>query len=223
MWELDYKESWVPKNWSFWTEVLEKTLESPLDCKEIQPVHSKGNQSWIFIGRTDVEAESPILWSPDVKSCLIWKDPDAGRLKVGGEGDNRGWDCWMASQTQWTWVWVSSGSWWWTGKPGMLQSMGSQRVGHIWASELNSYKWNREKWYWWTYLQGRNRDRTCGHSGVGESGTNEESESESPWNSPSQNAWVGVHSLLQGIFPTQDQTQVSCIAGRLFTSWATRK
>ena len=79
MWELHYKESWVPKNWCFWTVVLEKTLESPLDCKEIQPVHPKGNQSWIFTGRTDAEAETPILWSPDVKNWLIWKDPDAGK------------------------------------------------------------------------------------------------------------------------------------------------
>ena len=79
MWELDYKESWVPKNWCFWTVVLEKTLESLLDCKEIQPVHPKGNQSWIFTARTDAEAETPILWPPHVKSWLIGKDPDAGR------------------------------------------------------------------------------------------------------------------------------------------------
>ena len=79
MWELDYKESWALKNWCFWTVVLEKTPESPLDCKEIQPVHPKGNQSWVFIGRTDVEAETPILWPPDAKSWLIWKDPDAGK------------------------------------------------------------------------------------------------------------------------------------------------
>ena len=78
MWELDYKESFAPKNWCFWTIVLEKTLESPLDCKEIQPVHPTRDQSWMFIGRTDVEAESPVLWSPDVKSWLIGKDPDAG-------------------------------------------------------------------------------------------------------------------------------------------------
>ena len=77
MWELDYKESWVLKNWCFWTVVLEKTLESPLDCKEIQPVHPKGNQSWIFIGRTDAEAEALILWPPDAKNWLIGKDPDA--------------------------------------------------------------------------------------------------------------------------------------------------
>ena len=79
MWELDYKESWVPKNWCFWTVVLEKTLESPLDCKVIQPVHPKGNQSWTFIERSYVEAETPILWPPDAKSWLIWKDPDAGK------------------------------------------------------------------------------------------------------------------------------------------------
>ena len=76
MWDLDYKESWTPKNWCFWTVLLEKILESPLDCKEIQPVHLKGDQSWVFIGRTDVEAETPILCSPDAKSWIIWKDPD---------------------------------------------------------------------------------------------------------------------------------------------------
>ena len=79
MWELDCKESWVPKNWCFWTVVLEKTLESPLDCKEIQPVHRKGDQSWVFIGRTGAEAETPIFWPPDAKNQLIWKDPDAGK------------------------------------------------------------------------------------------------------------------------------------------------
>ena len=79
MWELDYKESWVPKNWRFWTVMLEKTLESPLDCKEIQPVHPKGDQSWVFIGRTDAEVETPILWPPDAKNWLTWKDSDAGK------------------------------------------------------------------------------------------------------------------------------------------------
>ena len=79
MWELNYKKSWAPKNWCFWTVVLEKTLESPLDCKENPPVHPKGDQSWMFIGRTDVEAETPIVWLPDVNSWLIWKDPDAGK------------------------------------------------------------------------------------------------------------------------------------------------
>ena len=79
MWELDHKESWASKNWFFWTVVLEKTLESPLDCKEIHPVYPKGNQSWIVIGRTDAEAETPILWPPDVKNWLIWKHPDGGK------------------------------------------------------------------------------------------------------------------------------------------------
>ena len=131
MWELDYKESWVPKNWCFWTVVLEKTLESPLDCKEIQPVHPKGNQPCIFIRRTDAEAEAPIIWPPDGKKWLIEKALMLGKI----EGGRR--DCWMASLTQWTWVWLNSGSWWWTGRPGMLQSMGPQRVRHDWATELN--------------------------------------------------------------------------------------
>ena len=122
--------------------VLEETLESHLDCKEIQPVPPEGNLSWIFIGRTDAEAEAPILWPPDAKSWLwCWE-----RLKAGGEGDNRGWDGWMASPTLWTWVWASSGSWWWTGKPGVLQSMGSQRGRHDWATEVN---WTHDKsWEW---------------------------------------------------------------------------
>ena len=115
LWDLDSEESWVPKNLCFWPVVLEKTLESPLDCKEIQPVHPKGDQSWVFIGRTDVEAETPILWSPAVKSWLIGEDPDTGKREAGKEGDDRGWDSWMASVTRWTWVWVDSSSWWWTG------------------------------------------------------------------------------------------------------------
>ena len=138
MWELDYKESWAPKNWCFWTVVLEKTLESSLDCKEIQPVHPKGNQSWMFIGRIDAKAETPILWPPDVKSWLIGKDPDAGKdwgqeEKGMTEDEMVGWH----HPTQWTWVCVDSGSWWWTGRPGMLQFMGLQRVKHNWATELN--------------------------------------------------------------------------------------
>ena len=130
---------WAPKNWCFWAVVLEKTLESPLDCKEIQPVPPKGNLSWVFIGRTDAEAETPIILPPDgceelthLKRPCCWE-----RLMAGGEGDDRGWAGWMASLTQWTWVWVSSGSWWWTGRPDMLQSMGLQRVRHDWVTELN--------------------------------------------------------------------------------------
>ena len=100
MWELDYQESWAPKNWCFWTVMLEKTLESPLDCKEIQPVHPKGNQSWIFIGRTDVEAETPVLWPPDVNNWLIGKDPDAGKdwrqeEKGMTEDEMVGWHHWL--------------------------------------------------------------------------------------------------------------------------------
>ena len=106
---------------------LSWTLESPLDCKEIQPVHPKGGQSWVFIGRTDVEAETNTLatWCEELTH---WKRPWCWeRLKAGGEGDDRGWDGWMASPTWWTWVWWNSRSWWWTGRPGVLQSMGSQR------------------------------------------------------------------------------------------------
>ena len=139
MWELDCEESWVPKNWCFWAVVLEKTLERPLDYKEIQPVHPKWDRSWVFIGRTDAEAETPIFWPPHVKSWLIGKDPDAGRDWGAGEGDDQGWDGWMASLTRRTWGWVNSGSWWWTGRPGVLRFMGSQRVGHDWATELNWY------------------------------------------------------------------------------------
>ena len=126
MWELDYEESWVPKNWCFWTMMLEKTLESPLDCKEIQPVHPKGDQSWIFIGRWcwNWNFNTLATWCEELthlKWTWFWE-----RLKAGGEGDDR-WDGWMASLTQWTWVWSSSRSWWWTGRPGILQAMELQK------------------------------------------------------------------------------------------------
>ena len=138
MWELDCEESWARKNWCFWTMVLEKTLESPLHCEDIQPVHPKGDQSWVFIGRTDAEAETPILWPPDAKSWFIGKRPLCWEgLGAGGEVDDRGWDGWMALPTRSTWVWVNSGSWLWTWRPGMLQFMGSQRVRHDWVTELN--------------------------------------------------------------------------------------
>ena len=138
MWGLDHKEGSVLRNWCFWTAVLEKTLESPLDCKEIKPVNSKGNKSWIFITETDAEAKAAIIWH------LMWRaDSMEKTLKLGKtEGRRRRgqqrWDGWMASLTQWTWIWVNSGSWWWTGRPGVLWFMGSQRVGHDWATELNS-------------------------------------------------------------------------------------
>ena len=139
MWELGHKVVWGPKNWCFQTAVLEKTLESPLDCKEIKPAHPKWNQPWIFIGRTDAEAEAPILWPPDEKSWLTGKDPDAGkdwRWEEKGPTDDE-MVGWHHPPTWWTWVWVSSGSWWWTGKPGMLQSMGLQSVRYDWVTELN--------------------------------------------------------------------------------------
>ena len=119
---------------AFWTVVLEKTLESPLDCKEIQPVHSKGNQSWLFTGKTD-NSNNLATWCEELthlKRLWCWE-----RLKVGAEGDDRRWDGEMASPTQWAWVWVNTGSWWWTGRPGMPQSMGSQIVRHDWVTELN--------------------------------------------------------------------------------------
>ena len=138
MWELDYKESWVPKNWCFWTVVLEKTLESLLgwrrsnQCilKEISPEYSL--EGWML----KLKLQYLATWCEELtylKRPCCWE-----RLKVGGEGDDRRRDGWMASPTEWTWVWVSSKSWWWTGKPGVLQSMGSQRVGHDWTTDLNS-------------------------------------------------------------------------------------
>ena len=152
MWELDYKESWAPKNWCFWTVVLEKTLESPLDCKEIPPVHPKRDQSWIFTGRTDAEAETLILWP------LMWRADSLKKILMLGntegieKGEDRGWDGWMVSPTQWTWVWVVSGSWWWTGKPDVQQSMVSQsQTGLSNWTELN----------WGLPRQNRGREFAC--------------------------------------------------------------
>ena len=113
--------------------MLEKTLESPLDNEEIKLVNPKGDQPWVFIGKTDAEADAP-NFGHLMKWKRLWYSE---RLRVAGEGGGWGWDGWMASLTQWTWVWVNSGSWWWTGRPGVLQFMGSQRVGHDWATELN--------------------------------------------------------------------------------------
>jgi len=126
MWELDRKEGWVLKNCYFQTVLLEKTLGSPLDCKEIRPINPKGNQPWMFIGRVDAEAEA-LLWPPNGKSLPIGKRPWCWeRLKAGGEGDDREWDGWMASPIQWTWVWAKCRRWWRTGRPGVMQSTGSQ-------------------------------------------------------------------------------------------------
>ena len=134
MWELDYKESWVPKNWCFWTVVLEKTLESPLDCKEIKPVLSIHWKDWCWSWNSSTLA----TWCKELthfKRPWCWE-----RLRAGGEGDDRGWNGWIASLTQWTWVLVNSRSWWWTGRPGMLHSMGLQTVRQDWVTDLND--WN---------------------------------------------------------------------------------
>ena len=131
MWDLNHKEGWVLENWCFSVVVLEKTPESPLDCKEIKPVNSKGHQPWIFTERIDAEVEAPILWPPNVRRQLIGKDPEAGKdWRQEETGSDKAWDGWMASPTQWRWVWASSGKYWRTEKPGVLQSMESQRVGY---------------------------------------------------------------------------------------------
>ena len=116
MWELDPKAGWVLKNWCFQTVVLEKTLESPLDNRELKPVNLKRNQPWIFMGRTEAKAEAPVLWQPDERSWLIGKTQMLGKINGEGEGDDRRWEGWMASPTKWTWVWVNSRSsyvWMW--------------------------------------------------------------------------------------------------------------
>ena len=137
MWELGCEESWAPKNWCFWTVVLEKTLESPLDCKEIQPVHSKGDQSWVFFGRNDAKAETPVLQPLHAKGWPLEKTlmlaGTQGRWKKARQRMR-----WLDGITDsMTWVWVNSRSWRWTGRPGVLRFMGSQTVRHNWATELN--------------------------------------------------------------------------------------
>ena len=125
-------------NWCFWTMVLEKTLESPLDCKEIQPVHPKGVQSWVVHWKDWCWSWDSNTLATSCKELIHWKRPWCQEgLREGGEGDNIGWVGWMASPTRCAWVWVNSGSWWWTGKPGVLWFMGLQRVRHEWATEMN--------------------------------------------------------------------------------------
>ena len=138
MWELGHKESWALKNWCFWTVVLERTLESPLDCKKIQPVHPKGEQSWVFVGKTDAEAETPILCPPDVKSWLIWKDPDAGKDWGQEEKETTvdemvGWHCCIEGHGFWWILGVGDGQ----GGLACQDSWGLKRVRHDWATELN--------------------------------------------------------------------------------------
>ena len=142
MWELDCKENWVLKNWCFWTVVLEKPLESPLDCKEIQPLHPKGNQSWIFIGRTDAKAETPILWPPDAKNWLIWKDPDArkdwGQEEEGTTEDEMvGWHHWLdGHESEWT--------------PGVGDGQGALAAYDSWGGkESDTTEWLN--WTDWSY------------------------------------------------------------------------
>ena len=167
MWELDHKEGWAPNNWCFWIVVLEKTLESPLDCKEIKSVNHKGNQYWIFTERTYVEAEAPVIWQHDINniSSIIRKDPDAGKdwrqEKEMSEDEMVGFQHWLNGHE----FWVSFRRWWETGKPGVLRFMGSQRVGLDWATELNwadvwmwelDYKesWVLKNWCFWNVVLG---------------------------------------------------------------------
>ena len=138
MWQLDYKESWAAKNWCFWTVVLEKTLESPLDCKESKPVHPKGNQSWIFIGRTDVEAETLIFWSPDMKSWLIGKDPDAGEdwrqeEKGMAEDEMVGWHHWLDGHE-------------------FEQALGVVMEREVWCATVHGVTKNQTQLSYWTEL-----------------------------------------------------------------------
>ena len=170
MWmrELDCEEGWAPKNWCFWTVVLEKTLESPLDFKEIQPVHSK-DQPWVFFGRNDAEAETPILWPPHAKSWLIGKVPDAGRdwgqeEKGLTEDEMAGWHHWLDGReferaSREFWVWVNSRRWWWTGRPSMLRFMGLQRVGHDWATELNWTEYKQRYSNFWKESKGNDKNK----------------------------------------------------------------
>ena len=149
MWELDFKESWAAENWCFWTVVLEKNLEISLDSKEIQPVHAKGDQSWALHWKDwcwSWNSNTLATWCKELthlKRPCCWE-----RWEVREEAD-RGWDGWMASPTWWTWVWVDSGSWWWTGRPGVLRFMESQRAGHDWVTEL---KWTHIIYFYSFYI-----------------------------------------------------------------------
>ena len=148
MWELDHKKDrapkgWALRNWCFWIVMLEKTLESPLDWREINPVNLKGNQPWFSLEGLMLKLKLQYFGHLMQKADSLERPWCWERWKAGGEGDDRGWDDWMASQAQWIWVWASSGRWWITGKPGMLQSMELQRVRHNWETEQqnggNSY------------------------------------------------------------------------------------
>ena len=156
MWELECEESWAPKNWCFWTVMLEKTLESPLDCKEIQPVHSEGDRPWISLEGMMLKLKLQYF------GHLMWRvDSLEKTLKLGGIGGRRrrGWPRmrWLdAIMTRWTWVWVDSRSWWWTGRPGVLQFMGSQRVRHDWATQLKKWLTTKWKFRWKVFIRVKN-------------------------------------------------------------------
>ena len=202
MWELDYK-SWVPKNWCFWIVVLEKTLESPLDCKEIQPVHPKGDQSWVFIRRTDAEAETPKLWPPDAKSWLIWKDPDAG--KDWGQ-EEKG----MTEDEMAGWHHQLNGHGF-----GWPQGGGDGQGGLVCCSSWGRKELNTTERLNWTELLSHGQLFAT------------------PWTVACQpppsraflgkNTGVGCHFLLQGIFSTQESTHVFCPSGQILYCWATRE
>ena len=135
--ELDCEEIWVPKNWCFWTVVLEETPKSLLYCKEIQPVHPKETSTGCSLEGLMLKLKLQYFGHLMERVDSLEKTLILGGIGTGGEGDYRGWDGWMVPPTQWTWVWVNSGRWWWTGRPGVLGFMGLQRVRHDWATDLS--------------------------------------------------------------------------------------
>ena len=144
LWDLDHKKGRTPKNWCLGTVVLVKTPESALDSREIKPVNLKGNQHWILVGRTDAEAEAPVFWPCNVAESLE-KTLMLGRIEGKGEEGVRRWDGWMTSLMQWAWTWANLGRRWETGRPGVLHSLGSQRVGHDWTIEQQQNFWKSQQ------------------------------------------------------------------------------